>query len=134
FEPVSTTPLWVPILIAALGVAGTLGGVVVTQKRSDRREDTRWERERQREHEAWAHEDSRRTFDHRRECYVDLHQRLREATLLIHNFGYGLGPALEFEWNLPMYESLLRLEVYGTHDAQMTARQVYNAAWHWGKT
>jgi hypothetical protein len=45
---VITTPLWVPLVVAALGVvgvvAGTIGGVIITQRRSDRREALAWER------------------------------------------------------------------------------------------
>lgn len=53
----SSTPLWVPLVVAALAVLGTLGGVYVTQRRSDRREAIAWIREPQRERERWARED-----------------------------------------------------------------------------
>ena len=63
-------------------------GVVLTQRRSDRREDERWKRDRERERESWAREDARRTFEQRRDCYVDFLQRLREAAVATHNAAY----------------------------------------------
>src|SRR3954454_22785344 len=74
------TPLWVPLVIAGIGVistlAGSLGGVLITQRRSDRRDDKIWQRERQREQGRWAREDRARTFEHRRDAYVDFYAHL----------------------------------------------------------
>ena len=132
----STTPVWVPVAIAVLGVAGsvtgTVVGVVLTQRRSDRREDERWARERARERAAWAREDARRTFDQRRDCYIDFLQHVRKAALATYNAGYELGPALEFGWNLPLYESLLRLRVFATPETVKAAAEAYDAVWTWG--
>lgn len=65
----SQTPLWVPLVVAGLGllgaVCGTIVGVLITQRRSDRREQVAWNRERERERERWAREDAMRTFEHR---------------------------------------------------------------------
>ena len=53
----STTPLWVPIVVAGIGVAGTLtagiAGGLITQRWADRRDDKTWQRERLREQERW---------------------------------------------------------------------------------
>lgn len=55
------------LIIAALGIAatlaGTLGGVLLTQRSADRRERA-----------LWAREDELRTFEHRRIAYVDFYQ------------------------------------------------------------
>lgn len=60
-----------PLVVAAIGVTGTLvGGVtggLVTQRWADRREDRAWTREHERERERWLREDEARTFEHRRE-------------------------------------------------------------------
>ena len=73
------TPLWVPLLVAGIGVLGTLaggiGGVLITQRRADRREYAAW----QREHEQWQREDVARTFEHRREACVELFGSIRAA-------------------------------------------------------
>lgn len=132
----TSAPLWVLLVVALLGVAGsvtgTVLGVLLTQRRSDRREDQRWTRERVREQDAWAREDAKRTFDQRRDSYIDFSQHLRAAALAVHNAGYELGPALEFGWNLPLYESLLRLRVFASPRAADAAQHAYDAAWRWG--
>ena len=70
----ATTPLLVAILGLVTTAGGTLGGVWITQRRSDRRETIAWERQREREREAWAREDAARTFDRRRDGYVALYK------------------------------------------------------------
>jgi hypothetical protein len=74
----ATTPLWVPLVVAVLGLLGTAGGaiagVLITQRRSDRRDEKTWERERERERERWAREDVARTFELRRESYVEYYE------------------------------------------------------------
>jgi hypothetical protein len=77
-ETVSTSiPLWVPLVVAILGLIGTAGGaiagVVITQRRSDARDMTAWQRERDRERERWAREDAARTFELRREAYIEFY-------------------------------------------------------------
>ncbi len=78
----SSVPLWVPLVVAALGFLGTvgagLGGVLITQRRSDRREGLAWQRERERERQQWKREDALRTFEHRREAYVTYYRELVE--------------------------------------------------------
>ena len=61
-----TTPLWVPIAVAGIGVRGTIiagiAGVLITQRRSGRRDDKTWGREREREPERWERKDIARGF------------------------------------------------------------------------
>ena len=61
--------LWVPLVVAAIGLlgtsVGTIAGVLVTQRRADRREGLARKREQQRERERWAREDALRTFEQR---------------------------------------------------------------------
>jgi hypothetical protein len=61
------------ISLLAAFVAGllTLGTAVLTQRRADRREDARWNREREREQTLWAREDAARSYEHRRAAYAD---------------------------------------------------------------
>jgi hypothetical protein len=120
------------VLGVAGSVTGTVVGVVLAQRRSDRREDVRWARERVREREGWAREDARRTFDQRRDCYIDFLQNVRKAALAAYNAGYELGQALESGWNLPLYESLLRLLVFASPEAAKAAEEAYDAVWTWG--
>ena len=71
------------MLVASIGVLGTLagglGGVLITQRRADRREGESWQREREREREQWRREDIARAFEHRREACVEFHASVRAA-------------------------------------------------------
>jgi Ni/Co efflux regulator RcnB len=89
-----TTPLWVPIVVAGVGVLGTIvagiAGVLITQRQADRRDAKTWERERERERERWAREDESRTFEHRRESYADFYDALKDMARTAYDHGYGL--------------------------------------------
>ncbi len=39
--------VWVPLVTAGLGLVAGIGAAVLTQQRTDRREDIRWQRERE---------------------------------------------------------------------------------------
>ncbi|MBL7256424.1 hypothetical protein [Paractinoplanes lichenicola] len=73
------TPLWVSVLVAGMGVLGTLGGVLITQRRADKRESESRGREREIERERWRREDVARAFEHRREACVEFHASVRSA-------------------------------------------------------
>ncbi|MEU7901591.1 hypothetical protein [Actinoplanes sp. NPDC049118] len=74
-------PTWTVLLVAFLGVAGTLGATIFTQMWSARREDRRWRqekeaderrwrREREDRSEQWQREDRLRTRQQRQEVYT----------------------------------------------------------------
>jgi hypothetical protein len=92
---VNTIPTGVPPVVAGLGVlgaiVGTLAGVLVTQRRSDRRERASWERERVRERELWVRDDTLRTFEQRRDAYADFYSSLRIAYLAVIGIGEERG-------------------------------------------
>ena len=133
---VSTTPLWVPLVIAALGLAasiiGSIGGVIMTQRRADRREELQWQRDREREQDDRAREDALRTFEQRRACYVDFEEALRGAAQAIWDAGHGTGPPLEKAWHLSAYQSLHRLKIFATPDTALAASKANEALWRWG--
>jgi hypothetical protein len=66
---------WTTLIVAGLGVAGTLGVTVMTQRSSAQRDDKRWTQERDAERERWqrqsTRDDSRHWPSERREIYVD---------------------------------------------------------------
>jgi hypothetical protein len=68
----ATTPLWVPLTIAAVGLTTTVGAAVLTQWWASRREDVRWSRERNDRHEQWQREDSQRWHQDRQQAYARL--------------------------------------------------------------
>ena len=136
----SSTPLWVPLVVAALGllgaVTGTVGGVIITQRRADRREATAWTRQQEREAEVWAREDAARTFEHRREAYTDFYEALRNMMLRVYSHGMGLSDddaeELPWNWQFTTYQRLQHLEMYGTLAVSVAADKAYTAVWRWG--
>ncbi|MFF0372694.1 hypothetical protein [Micromonospora sp. NPDC005087] len=70
----SGTPAWVVLLVAALGVVGTLAAAVITQVLSGRREARQWERQRDHERERWGRERDERREQWEREDHARWHQ------------------------------------------------------------
>lgn len=130
----SSTPLWVPLAVAALAVLGTLAGVLVTQRWSDRREAIAWARERHREHERWAREDEARTFEHRREAYVDFYVAVKALARKAYEHGFGLIDEEELPdgWQDDAAAKLHRLEFYADRPVASAASAAHGAAWSWG--
>lgn len=138
----SETPLWVPLVVAGLGVlgavCGTLAGVLITQRRSDRREEVVWERERERERHRWAREDALRTFDHRRSAYEAFYESLREMAETVYDHGLGLSPESEDGklpegWQRVTFHASQRLAVYAPLRVYEAANRAYSAAGRWGE-
>jgi hypothetical protein len=137
---VTTTPLWVPLVVAGLGVAatvlGTIGGVLITQRRSDKRESISWERERERERKRWGREDAARTFDHRRVAYADFYESLSAMMLRVYNHGLGLTDTVEdelpWDWQFSTFQLLQRVYLYGSTTVGVIAAEAYSAVWQWG--
>jgi hypothetical protein len=132
------TPVWVPLVVAAAGVVGTLGGVWLTQRRADRREEATWKRERQREQQAWAREDAARTFENRRAVYSAYYGLLQDTAYQVHNHAMGTSDApehddrMEYRWQLPAYRKLEQVQLYGTSAVSSAARSAYAALYNWG--
>ena len=72
----SSTPLWLPLAAAGIAVIGTLGGVLITQRSADRREDKTWRRERRTGQEDQWIADRRSYYLPLREAAHDLKTRL----------------------------------------------------------
>jgi hypothetical protein len=127
------TPLWVTLLIAALGVAGTVSGVIITQRWADGRESRLREIDRKREQERWAREDQVRTFDHRREAYTNFFENLK-AMARQASPATRLDPPhpLQADWFEPTFLSLNRLLIFGSAAVAEAAGAAYSACWSWG--
>jgi hypothetical protein len=146
-EPVNVTPSsWVPLVAAGIvAIVGTLAGAVVTQWRSDVREEANAEREQQRERERWAREDQLRNFEARSDAYISFYESLREMARTAYDYGMGLSDALtsgedaddelgiaRFEWHMPTVRCLERLRVYAANEVLGAADAAYGACWRWG--
>lgn len=134
----SSTPLWVPLVVAGIGVAGTatagiLGGLI-TQGRSDRREARAWEREREREREKWAREDEARTSEHRRQAYVEFYESVKALARTAYDHGYGFTEEAELPegWQSDAFAKLAHLQFYADRPVASAASAAYSAAWSWG--
>ncbi|MEH0930052.1 hypothetical protein [Micromonospora sp. CPCC 205558] len=71
--------IWPVLLVAVLGVAGTLGAAISTQFLTTRREDRRWNLEREREQERWERERQDRAAQWQRDDELR-HRESREET------------------------------------------------------
>jgi hypothetical protein len=132
----ATTPLWVPLLVAVLGligtVVGTVAGVIITQRRSDRRETLVWERERERERERWTREDEARTFDIRRESYIAYYSALSVRRSALSAAMRAPGPRNEVKQQISEIDLELRtayqaVQVYGSDAIRNLAADLYSA-------
>lgn len=135
-KPVSSTPLWVPLVVAGIGVAGTLAGgltgTVLTQRRADRREDAAWARQREREQRVL--EDQGRTFEHRREAYLDFYVAAKALARMAYDHSYGFTePELSEGWQDDAAAKLARLEFYADRELATAASAAYGTAWSWGQ-
>ncbi|GLZ56581.1 hypothetical protein [Micromonospora sp. NBRC 107095] len=64
--------LWVPLAAGVLGIVGALAGTAVTQRATRKREDRRWERERELDQVRYERERLARQRERRTALYVDL--------------------------------------------------------------
>jgi hypothetical protein len=126
----------VPLIVAGIGVAGTLtagiAGGLITQRWADRREARAWAREREHEHERWAREDEARTFEHRRQAYADFYEAVKALAKTAYSHGYGFTePELPEGWQSDAFTRLSRLEFYAGRPVAAAASAAYDAAWSW---
>jgi hypothetical protein len=125
----ATTPLWVPLAVAGLAVAGTLAGVIFTQAWNNRLDERRWTREGDRLREAQAREDADRTYEHRRGAYVDFLQELERLQRIVWAFdpeGRPLDDDDVDEVFKGLSERLVAVRVFGTYEADLLARDCLN--------
>lgn len=132
----NTTPLWVVLLGLLTTLGGTLGGVVITQRRSDRRETLTYERRRSEERERWVREDALRTFAAKSEAVLAYYDELRESARKIREYSReensspSEDPAPSYEtahsgWHLPVAIGLDRLRIYGSQAMCSAAEAAY---------
>lgn len=130
--------VWVPLLVAGIGLIGALAGGVVgsvlTQRQADKREDRAWARERERQREGWTREDEARTFEHRREAYIDFYVAVKALARTAYGHSYGFTePELPEGWQDDAFSKLHRLEFYADRELAAAASKAYGAAWSWGQ-
>jgi hypothetical protein len=135
----STTPLWVPLVVAGIGVAGTLiagiAGTLIAQRWANQRDDKTGARDRDREQERWRREDEARTFEHRRQVIEEFYQAVKALARRAYDHGYGFDgtPELPSDWHSDAAEKLSRLALYVDRPLAAAASAAYGAAWSWGE-
>jgi len=124
------------IVVAVASVVGTLAGVAWTQFSLGRRDDRHWQRERELERMIWVREDANRTYDHRRQAYVDFLGEADRLRKLIETISDAKA-ANESKLDAQTFEDLTArwnvVVVYGTDKAQQLAYQYLESLQAWGR-
>lgn len=122
-----------PLLVAGIGLIGALAGGIVGSVLTQRQADKAWARERERQQEERDREDQARTFEHRREAYLDFYVAVKALARTAYGHSYGFTEAeLPEGWQDDAAEKLHRLEFYADRELAAAASEAYGAAWSWG--
>jgi hypothetical protein len=124
---VPSSDVWLPLVIALLGIIGTLVSAQLTQRRADRREAARAELETARETKRHAREDAARLFDHRRDAYVGfLSKAGADMNAWINYQAWGEGPPEPPEDTLlDLWARLTEVRIYGSAEAARVGEALY---------
>ncbi len=137
------TPIWVTFLVAGLGLMGTVGGVLITQRRADKRETAARKLESDREQQRWKREDAARTFEQRRDAYLSFYHANGQIGRRVHEYLVARIHGVDNVEPPPMWvpdaeEKLNALAIYGTqrvmdlaNDAQAQYRKMAMEAEAW---
>ena len=112
----------VALVVAALGIAGTLGGVWLTQCRADRREDLNW-----------ARQETARTYEFRRTAYVDFYQAAVDHGQ--QTFRYVVDVHIDGEQNREppgvgtLHEAFDAIQIYGSPRIRELAKKTQTVAY-----
>jgi hypothetical protein len=109
-------------------VSGGIAGIVLTQRKADQREKDAWDRQREREREQWARDDEARTFEHRREAYIDFYSGVKVLERGAYELTKENSTASEYKDSpVEAYKNLQRLEFYANRDLMAAAWKTFTA-------
>jgi hypothetical protein len=118
---------WQSLIAGTVGVGGTLAATLLAQGRSDRREEARWHRDRQHAIEVRQREDLARTYDHRREAYVEYAAAWMSANSDF-DTSSTVHPAPAPEGFLdPVWLKLSNVRMYGSREAITQGMEAWKA-------
>lgn len=124
----STTPLWVPIAIAAVGVVGTLLSPIVTMLLAQRAERIRRAEDRTDRSGVWQREDSQRWLEHRREAHRSFLAASYELRLALFARGRSGTPRADLPQLLTdAHKARLDVALWGGEAASEAAGSVWQA-------
>jgi hypothetical protein len=128
---VSTTPLWVPLVVAGFGVSG----VLFTQWRSDVRERIRSAGEERREEKRTAREVDRdrdaRLFEHRRVVFASIVEHYHRWASIATDVEQRRKPEPPEDAMDDFWERVAEVELYGGDDAASAAINLYWSLHKW---
>jgi hypothetical protein len=102
------------VIIGLGGAFAALLGVFVNGWLTNNREEARWERERELQAQAWARDDAARSYEHRREAYVNFVNQWRVHYDIAWRYRTLGGPGEpDYDWMDPLYEAFVALQVFG---------------------
>jgi hypothetical protein len=132
----TTVPTWIPLVVAVVGVLGTLAAAVFAQVWQTRREAERWERERKREREIWMREDATRYFDQEREAHMAFLREWQQIHITLWPYAKGqkqrrggAGDPLA-----ALHPRFLEVVVFGTPAAKELADKCMATLRKWGES
>lgn len=124
---------WLTLAVTALGIAGTLGGSWLTQRRADKRETTNWNRELQREQARWSREDAARTYEFRRAAYVAYYEaagdHAQDTFRYMMEFHIRNLDEVESPKDGTLSKALHLIQIYGSPRVLDLAKQTQKACW-----
>jgi hypothetical protein len=131
-----TAPTWIPLVVALVGVLGTLAAAAFAQIWQARREAERWERERKREREIWAREDAKRYFDQEREAHMAFLREWQQIHIALWPYAKGQKQRDESASDplAALHPRFLEVVVFSTPAAKTLADKCMATLRKWGES
>lgn len=131
-----TASTWIPLVVALVGVLGTLAAAVFAQIWQARREAERWKRERKREREIWAREDAKRYFDQEREAHMAFLREWQQGHIVLWPYAKGQKQRDDSASDplAALHPRFLEVVVFGTSEAKALADKCMATLRQWGES
>lgn len=116
---------WLPLIVALVGVGGTLAASLLAARAARRRDDRIWERELARERERWSHDREVQIAGQRREAYarflVAINSMYEQATA----YEVGLGPEPKPGFGDEAFREWFMLSLFASQEVITAAHDLY---------
>jgi len=122
------------LLVASIGVVGTLAGTLTAQIWQKNVDDQRWKRELTRERDAWRREESRRYYENEREAHFQFLRVWQRLHRELWPFAHGeqtAAPGVDLLSDL--HEPYLGVHVFGTKESTRLAGACMSAMRRWAE-
>ena len=109
--------MWIALTQGLVAGIIALFGVVYTQRRANSRDDERWKRDREHQEMLWRREDAFRSYEHRRESYLEFLAAAQRVSDELQSKEDRLGPDFDLGIFEPLQEMVLKVKVFGSSEA-----------------